>query len=216
MRIDSEPKNNKKQKKLLFDTPEPWIKDQAALIKRERDVFYISDESDDEDENGSLDTKFPFPKYNNNDKDKHSCMQCEKSFRDRQMLRNHISNHKTEIYRCMKCLKIYRSERSFAVHVDTHNRPKTFTCPVQDCGAYFNLKTSLTNHMQKHQDPMVCKKCGNEYQYRQGYLEHTTYRHLASKSIACPGCTKMFWTPTQMRSHKTRRHGSVSDEYEQF
>ena len=192
---------------------EDWITDETQLLKREP-LFYISESESDDDETGNMDIKFKFAKYNNNEKDYHQCAECGKKFRDQQMLRNHLSNHITEIYRCMKCMNIFRSERSFANHSATHNNPKTFRCTEPSCGAVFNMKTSLQNHMQKHSDPMECNKCGRTYQYRQGYLEHITYRHLEAKSIPCPGCNKLFWTPTQMRSHRTRYHGPASDMYQ--
>ena len=192
----------------------PWIKDYSKLVKREYAPIVSLDESEDESfEAGNIDTKFKFAKYNNYGETVYKCLECHKRLRDSQELRNHLSNHKLEIYRCLMCLHVLRSIRSHEAHMDTHLKPKIYTCSHPSCGSSFNLRSSLTNHEQKHDKCLQCEKCGKTFQYRQGYSEHIQYRHLDTKLIPCPSCPKMFWTPTSMRSHRTKQHTLVSDMF---
>ena len=190
-------------------------------------VFYVS--SDEEEEitdadgnkvkhdktvySGNLDTKFTYGKKNNNEATKHRCMDCEQNFRDSIELRNHQAHHTTELYRCMKCLQMCRTKRSFANHMATHLNIR-YRCGHPDCGMEFNLKTTLTNHLQKHSTTRLkCDRCKRTFQYRQSQLEHIKYRHRKNKSVQCPVCKKMYWTPTSMRSHRAKYHYLASELY---
>ena len=191
-----------------------WICDHSKLTKHEHAAFVSDDESDEEAfYESNIDTKFKFAKYNNNDKTIYKCLECNKKLRDSQELQNHMSNHKLKIYRCLKCFTVSRTIRSHEVHMDTHLKPKLYTCPHPSCGSSFNMQSSLSNHVQMHDKRLQCDKCNRSFQYKQGYLEHITYRHLKTKSIPCPSCPLMFWTLTSMRSHRAKKHMLVSEMF---
>ena len=210
----------------LKEDPKPFVKTSEFRVKRERPIVVDDTVEYEEPSNkkskskskkqlvysGDADTHFSFPKNNDYDDTQYPntiCAICDKSLRDRTEFRNHISNHHREIFRCLKCGKIYRTEVSFAAHVRTHYGER-FKC--DDCNMIFDRKTTLINHKQKHSgETMKCKKCGKTYVFRQNYLEHVKYRHLPTKSIQCPICKKYYWTPTTMRSHKYKIHGSVQE-----
>ena len=100
------------------------------------------------------------------------------------------SHHAQELYHCLKCNSVSCSEWSFYNHQETHSS-ETYNCPVEDCGQFFRLKTSLTNHMQKHlEDHMHCSICHKEFQYRQSSLEHEKYCHRLTRTVPCPSCKK--------------------------
>ena len=179
-------------------------------------TIYISTDEEDEVQPGNIDAKFTYVKSNNNTKECYNCSECGKCFRDGQELRNHASNHALELYRCIRCSHISRSERSFYNHIQTH-RSALHHCPHEDCGQYFTLKTSLTNHLQKHSpDKMHCSVCQKEFTYRQSYIEHEQYWHRKTQTVPCPVCNKLFWTPTSMRSHHSKYHTLVSEMYREF
>ena len=181
-------------------------------IKTEKRYVYLSDEqSDDEPEqwSGDPDTKFTFKKQNENDATKfhYPCDTCKEVFRDSHELRNHLSSHHKELFHCMKCSHLSRSQQSYQRHVKTHYS-EHFQC--KHCYQTFDLRSTLTNHLQKHSNEVLtCQKCGEKFGYRQSYLEHVKYRHRPSKSVPCPICKKMFWTPTNMQAHRAKRHGLV-------
>ena len=181
-----------------------------VIIKKDLYATYVSSDSE-VDEEGDWDTKFKYSKTNTNDVTNYVCNTCQQSYRDKRELRNHWSNHHKELYRCLKCTVICRSERSFYNHYRTHTGT-VYTC--KHCAKTFNLKMSLTNHLQKHNSKKLkCKLCGKEFQYRSTYKEHTQYRLHDQKSVKCLVCKKMYWTPTDMRSHRAKKHGLVTKMY---
>ena len=191
-----------------------FITNEQLKIKKEPMAVYVSSDSETEqDEAGDMDTKFTYVRSNSYTNNNYTCLECGKKTHDSQDLRNHTSNHKKELFRCMRCFTVCRSERSFYNHKLTHEKP-SHMCPHPDCGMYFTLKTSYTNHLQKHSaDWMRCDVCGKTFQYRQSHIEHIKYRHRTSRTVPCPVCKKLFWTPTSMRSHHAKYHGLVSEMF---
>ena len=200
-------------------SPTRFVKTSEFRVKRER-VFFVDDPGADEEEiqqeqlikySGDPDTKFAYPKENENDELRHVdhiCIQCDKVLRDSQELRNHLSNHHKELFRCLICNKKFRTEAAFEKHHKIHNGER-FTCVV--CSSVFDMRSTLTNHMFTHtEERLTCKKCGHLFKFRSSYLEHIRYRHLDTKSIECPICHKYYWTPTSMRSHRNKKHGPVA------
>ena len=188
--------------------------EQEYLIIKQEDYAHYVDTDSDIDEEGDWDTKFKFTKKNNNGETNYVCNSCEGSFRDKRELRNHLANHHKELYRCLQCTVVCRSERSFENHSQTHTINVIYKCPNKKCKKTFNLKTSLQNHLQKHTNIYeTCDKCGKRFKYHSTYNEHKTYRHTPTKTVQCPVCKKYYWTPTQMRSHKFKKHGPAKNLY---
>ena len=215
-------KDSQKDECLKLHRKEPvnFVKTSEFRVKHEW-VFFVDDPGDSEDEiqadknrvySGDPDTKFSFPKENDKDELQHVnhiCIEYDKTLRDSHELCNHLSNHHKEIFRCLKCSKKFRTEAAFDKHYKTHNG-EWFTCVV--CATVFDMKSTLTNHMFTHtEERLSCKKCGHLFKFQSSYLEHVKYCHLDHKSIECPGCHKMCWTPTAMRSHHNKKHGSIDE-----
>ena len=112
--------------------PVPYVPTSEFRVKHER-VFFVDDPAATEEEiaaekcivcSGDPDTKFAFLKQNENDQlchVDHICVECDKTLRDSQELRNHLSNHRKELYRCLKCPeKKFHTETSFSKHYKTH------------------------------------------------------------------------------------------------
>ena len=161
---------------------------------------------------GELDGHFVYPKDNENAPELHhfNCETCKKVFRDQNELRNHDCNHKIEFYTCMICFQIFRSMRSFDNHHVSHS--KDYKC--RNCGKTFTLKSSLINHAQVHtSDRMHCShpSCTKTFKHRQSHSEHIVWAHRDKKECPCTICHKMFQTPTNMRSHRLRRHGYIEE-----
>ena len=87
--------------------PVPYVSSSEFRVKREP-VFFVDDPAATEEEiaaekcivrSGDPDTKFAFPKQNENDQLRHVdhiCVECDKTLRDSQELWNHLSNHRKE------------------------------------------------------------------------------------------------------------------------
>ena len=170
--------------------------------------------SDDEEmpwpTNNMPDTHFLNVKANlNKEKEQFHCDSCGKFFCDTSELNNHLSTHQFDLFHCMKCKKVCCSQFSFEKHMQTHYGME-IRCNI--CKQRFELKSSLINHMQKHSEHKVhCKTCGKMFQYRQNAVEHIQYAHRDGKTVPCPVYSKMFQSPTNMCSHRSRCHGLVED-----
>ena len=158
----------------------------SSEFRIKRELLDSSDDDDKQDEvakkkknsegngfSGDPDGHFQYIKQNENDAAAHTfiCDLCQNVFRDTNELRNHEAMHSMEFYRCMQCLKVFRSVRAFDNHCASHMA--SHTC--QTCGKVFQLKTSLTNHMQIHSDhKMKCSVpgCKKTFRWRQNQLEH--------------------------------------------
>ena len=211
-------KESQKVKEARDPNPTPYIRDETVLLKREHYAPYLSD-SDEEQTlaAGDIDTKFKYRKTNSNDENLHTypCEDCDQVFRDSQELRNHQSTHHKELYKCMSCNNVSRSVRSFFNHTQAEHSI-VYTCSFPDCDDKFKLKSSLRNHIEKHSEFWyTCQltSCGKKFKFRGSYLEHVNYRHRDSKSVPCPVCKKMYWTPTSMRSHCAKIHGLVTEMF---
>ena len=199
--------------------PKEFIRDETVLIKHEHYPITISDDESDDDVplSGDLDTKFKYAQKNANEELLHNynCEDCDQVFRDTQELRNHQSNHHKELYWCMQCNTVCRLVRSFYNHSQA-DHAFIYSCPFPDCDDTFLLKTSLQNHEQTHSNfRHTCRLtgCGKQFKFHSSYLEHITYRHRDSKSVECPICKKMYWTPSSMRSHRAKIHGLVTEMF---
>ena len=88
--------------------PVPYVPTSEFRVKCER-VFFVDDPAATEEEiaaekcivrSGDPDTKFESLKQNENDQlchVDHICVECDKTLRDSQELRNHLSNHRKEL-----------------------------------------------------------------------------------------------------------------------
>ena len=200
-----------KEKKLCQDSKSTGMchTQEIKLVLAPKMVYVSSDEEMPLPTGNDPDTHFKYVKKNQNNQDKTQflCSGCKKVFRNSSELNNHLSQHQFDIFRCMKCNKCCRSTYSFEKHLETHNGTE-IRCKV--CNKRFNLKTSLINHMQMHSDDKVCcPTCGKMFTYRQNGLEHIDWAHHKKKECPCPICSKLFQSPTQMRSHRAKQHGLV-------
>jgi hypothetical protein len=62
---------------------------------------------------------------------------------------------------------------------ETHNRTRSYTCPVADCGKCFSGQSEKNRHIRsKHRPPtMGCRKCNYKQSRRDLFREHCKKRH---------------------------------------
>ena len=79
-----------------------------------------------------------------------SCSICERSFRDRGVLKRHLGTHSdTTTTTCEKCGKSFRDETNLKVHMLSHSGIKPFACDQPNCQSGFTTKQSLQHHYRK-------------------------------------------------------------------
>ena len=93
---------------------------------------------------------------------------------------NHLklSKHLTKSFRkSLSCEKQFRVRADLKQHIVTHSDDRPFSC--QKCDKSFKYSQSRNQHMKRHELGLtfVCEKCPNTYNSRQGLHQHKKSRH---------------------------------------
>lgn len=103
---------------------------------------------------------------------KHECPTCNKQFRGRSELQNHIRTHTGEKpLKCSYagCTKRYAHSSNLRAHERTHAGIKPYTCHYDGCGKSFAHSVSLKEHIWMHAgfQPYVCPFEGCQKKFTQ-------------------------------------------------
>ncbi|XP_076805764.1 uncharacterized protein LOC143449440 [Clavelina lepadiformis] len=85
-----------------------------------------------------------------NNKEKHfSCNFCDRSFKYKRNLKDHLRTHTGERrYQCDVCHKSFIQNGNFRTHMRTHTGERTYKCDV--CHKSFSDSRNLKTHMRTH------------------------------------------------------------------
>lgn len=103
---------------------------------------------------------------------KHECPTCQKQFRGRSELQNHLRTHSGEKpLKCSfaGCQKRYAHSSNLRAHERTHAGVKPYACHYDGCGKSFAHSVSLKEHIWMHAgfQPYVCPYEGCEKKFTQ-------------------------------------------------
>jgi len=138
---------------LLEPTQEPMLSPEPKHNFTERDqAASVQSISNTNDKTG------PGQDHRNHAQATYQCSQCEKSFKDKQILRSHIqSSHGGITYPCRKCNYYATKKELLKRHDEIVHIGRRYECP--DCGIMFAYKDYLSKHMKSYscngQKPMV-------------------------------------------------------------
>lgn len=112
-----------------------------------------------------------------------SCPVCDKIFKSKIELADHMSSHTEENeFKCSECGKLFDDKTGFETHqcvIEVHSiENKTdgdgnlFVC--DECGETFKKLTQLTEHKQSHTDkkPFKCLECGRSFTRQRTLMAH--------------------------------------------
>ncbi|XP_046407959.1 zinc finger protein 2 homolog, partial [Ischnura elegans] len=121
-----------------------------------------------------------------------NCSVCNKSFRLRSGLSNHMRSHKErKRYPCTICTKSFASKSRITQHMRTHTKEKPFSC--SDCAKSFSLKCNLITHLRTHkgEKPFSCNYCAKAFASKAKLIQHLR-THTGEKPFSCNYCAKAF------------------------
>ena len=117
-----------------------------------------------------------------------SCEICNKRYKTRSSLRQHINMHNAE-HICRICSSLFKAE--YLKHKSrSHSVP--YLCST--CGKSFTRHSSLTEHNKQHSDKKeTCpfEKCGKTCIRKQLLADHIN-SHTGVKPYSCDKCKKTF------------------------
>lgn len=136
----------------------------------------------------------------------HICLQCTKSFSNRQLLKQHVTLHSKErLFACDICSKSYKLKKHLTIHMKSHSDARPYICDY--CKMSFKLKKILKNHLRVHQmRKFLCSECGLSFVHY-GNLSIHMRIHTGDKPHVCPDCGLRFNTTSSLARHKLRHKG---------
>ncbi|XP_076807310.1 uncharacterized protein LOC143450588 [Clavelina lepadiformis] len=116
-----------------------------------------------------------------NNKEKHfSCNFCDRSFKYKRNLKDHLRTHTGERrYQCDVGHKSFIQNGNFQTHMRTHTGERTYKCDV--CDKLFSVSSSLKTHMRTHtgERPYQCNLCHKSFSDSRNLKTHENpHRYL--------------------------------------
>ncbi|XP_044010989.1 putative zinc finger protein 66 [Aphidius gifuensis] len=104
-----------------------------------------------------------------------SCEDCNKRFKTKKNLSNHMELHKTK-YICEECGAQLKTKYGLTKHRKIHLE-KSHVCPI--CGVAFSNLSSQKVHLLRHvgERPYVCDICGQNFSQRSPMMSHRKRKH---------------------------------------
>ena len=146
------------------------------------------------------------------------CDLCEKSFRLKRDLLDHIAWSHTSIktFSCDKCFKVLASKQSYIQHnLRIHEKieiVKSFPCKL--CSYSFKNENDLRNHAITHDEnrekKYPCDSCGKSYYTKSGLTDHVNFIH-EGKRLKCNICRINVTTNYSLKIHIQSQHQEVEE-----
>ena len=92
-----------------------------------------------------------------------------------------MSSCSSELYSCSTCNKSFKSKRHLKQHIRYHKLKRTIPCTI--CGAHFKNSLGLSSHMVVHTDqtPYRCSSCDKSFKRKAALKRHTKIHMLSSR-----------------------------------
>jgi len=135
-----------------------------------------------------------------------SCTFCEKAYKLRYELKNHMRSHTGERPAvCHFCKKGFFDTKSLNKHLKIHTQENLFECEF--CGRKFNYQTSLIIHRRLHtgEKPYKCEVCEKRFSQPAALKAHKKI-HRDDGKFRCKFCASSFDLVGRLKSHVTLFH----------
>ncbi|XP_028987826.1 gastrula zinc finger protein XlCGF8.2DB-like [Betta splendens] len=135
------------------------------------------------------------------DKKSFICITCNRTFKRKGALQNHVKTHTREKpFPCKTCGKQFRRKTDLDIHMRIHTGEKPFPCKT--CGKRFRRRPHLQIHLRIHtgEKPFLCKTCGERFRHKPSLEGHLKI-HTGEKPFPCKTCGKRFRLKHDLNVH---------------
>ncbi|XP_059157359.1 zinc finger protein 780B-like [Physella acuta] len=165
-----------------------------------------SREFDDDDETQSSDSEFSLSKRYN--KKKFKCKICNKSWKLKKDLNNHMKSHPSaKKYACSVCNTSFQTKSTLSQHMSTHVDSKPYPCP--ECNVIFQSTADLKEHKKTHivTRAFKCSECTYSAKRKKDLRKHMLV-HSATKDHYCQYCKFSSKRKYSLLRHMKTAHSS--------
>lgn len=137
------------------------------------------------------------------------CYLCQKNFRERRQLRNHLRLHSQQPKLCLICGRQVSSTTSMNRHMQLHKETeeaKSHKCTI--CFKEFRVRTYLLRHNRKEHNlyadntPPLCKICGAQFENRRLlHIHMRTHPFQETRNFICSICNHAARNAYNLRRH---------------
>ncbi|XP_048417242.1 telomere zinc finger-associated protein isoform X1 [Stegostoma tigrinum] len=140
----------------------------------------------------------------------YTCHECNKTFKGRMELRNHLVSHTGEMpFKCPSCTQQFMQKKDLQIHmIKSHGAPKPYPCPT--CSKCFLTRSDLHVHeLSRHQREklFVCEECGHRASTRHGLQLHIKSKHRNERPYICEFCNRGFTQKGNLNVHRRTHTG---------
>uniref|UniRef100_A0A3Q2XZS3 PR domain zinc finger protein 10 n=1 Tax=Hippocampus comes TaxID=109280 RepID=A0A3Q2XZS3_HIPCM len=134
------------------------------------------------------------------------CKHCDKAFRDKEKLEQHLRVHgrDTFVFPCHLCSKTFVTDTALDDHLLVHTENRSYACLL--CAETFDRLDALRDHIEMHavDGTFTCPSCKKTFpDFIQQVKKHIRCFH-SEKIFQCPNCDKAFCRPDKLRLHMLR------------
>ena len=150
-------------------------------------------------------------KYRKQNIESYKCKSCGQNFQNKQQLKSHEDNHKTNNVYCSFCDEIFVEKEDYENHQKIHSQSKTYKCNM--CDITCNTNNDLLLHIKIHNTSQVednhekqkfnCSKCDKEYTDMSKLRRHDWRSH---RSIPCNICGEELQSRQDISEHRQKKH----------
>ncbi|XP_019742910.1 PR domain zinc finger protein 10 isoform X3 [Hippocampus comes] len=133
------------------------------------------------------------------------CKHCDKAFRDKEKLEQHLRVHgrDTFVFPCHLCSKTFVTDTALDDHLLVHTENRSYACLL--CAETFDRLDALRDHIEMHavDGTFTCPSCKKTFPDFIQVKKHIRCFH-SEKIFQCPNCDKAFCRPDKLRLHMLR------------